>query len=67
MRISLNRNIINVENWHIGGDIVKEDKDREILDEIMESDVEFLDKCMEHMTMEELQRFLDDNPDFLKD
>lgn len=47
--------------------MVKEDRDRAILDELMESDLEFLDKCMEHMTMEELQRFLDDNPDFLKD
>lgn len=67
MRISLNRNIINVENWNIGGDIVKDNKDRAFLDEMMEPDVVFLDECIEHMTVEELQRFLDANPDFLKD
>lgn len=46
---------------------MKESKQDEFLRLVMGSDIEFYEQFLKDLSEEELQKFLDANPDFLKD
>lgn len=46
---------------------MKETRQEKFLKEIMGSDTEFFEKYLKNLPEDKLQKFLDENPDFLQD